>query len=298
MIVKVEYVPMLAGSAFVTLIFGGFLFLILFSDFSQISVQHPIVAFAAPALSQQKEETANAIQTVFETKQAGINLLGKKRIVLRMDNVQDSASETQILLIKRCLDQNLALTIGVIPSRIGKNKVLVAFLLENSKSGKLEIVQHGWDHSVNEFKDLNYSQALERIKKGREKFANLFGKYPTTFIPPYNEYNQATLDAIANLNFSVVSAGSQFKKEGNVFAIGQSVSSKEYSEDSNGTLRNPVTVIEQCKKSLEYDNHCVFTFHPRDYDSTTLQSFDAIISGLQQTGAEFVTFEQLATRIN
>ena len=314
LIVKMEYIPLIAGTVFVTIIFGGALSLIVFSDFSQVQLQHPLLAISKLGRAdtgQNPEQTQtlalaatcnynyDLVKTNFITKEKGLELSKKRTIILRMDDVQDSfMDDSQIQIINLIIDNNYALTVGVIPDRIGKDPKITDFVKKFENNPNFEIAQHGFDHSFEEFQNIDYSTAYFKIKQGQEKIAQLFGKNPITFIPPYNRYNQNTVQAAKDLNFEIISAINEFKKN-ELLLIGENTPNIDYIDDSNIPVLIPSQeIIRQCNNSLNYSNVCVFYFHPQDYstngkiDPEKLRNLQDILEGMNELDAEFMTFSQ------
>jgi peptidoglycan/xylan/chitin deacetylase (PgdA/CDA1 family) len=79
-------------------------------------------------------------------------------------------------------------------------------------SGILDIALHGYSHQTNhdkymrEFSGLDYKSQLERLKKGKEFLEDMIGVPVTTFVPPWNNYDLNTLQALEELGFSTLSA--------------------------------------------------------------------------------------------
>jgi hypothetical protein len=85
------------------------------------------------------------------------------------------------------------------------------------QSGVVEAALHGWDHqpqtallaahgAKSEFKNRPYSEQLARIQEGKRLLEQWFGWPVRTFIPPWDSYDAATLQACAQVGLEVLSA--------------------------------------------------------------------------------------------
>jgi len=88
------------------------------------------------------------------------------------------------------------------------------------RSGLVEIALHGFAHrdnaiapvnpgSESEFRDLSYSSQLRMLTAGKATLESLYHVNVTTFIPPWNSYDENTLRALDSLGFDLVSGASQ-----------------------------------------------------------------------------------------
>jgi predicted deacetylase len=81
--------------------------------------------------------------------------------------------------------------------------------------GCLEIALHGHSHQnhsgapagqYSEFANLNSNEQCRRIREGRALLEELFGTTVTTFIPPWNQFDKHTVEALLDNGFETLSA--------------------------------------------------------------------------------------------
>jgi peptidoglycan/xylan/chitin deacetylase (PgdA/CDA1 family) len=88
------------------------------------------------------------------------------------------------------------------------------------RSGLIEVAMHGLTHGDNaiapkgpgsesEFRGLGYSSQLRMLSVGKATLESLYHVKVTTFIPPWNSYDENTLRALADLGFDLVSSSGQ-----------------------------------------------------------------------------------------
>jgi peptidoglycan/xylan/chitin deacetylase (PgdA/CDA1 family) len=124
-------------------------------------------------------------------------------------------------------------TIGVIPRHaadethdprgaayreLGENPAMVDFLREYVARSGSEVALHGYTHRTNrrsqpsrreyfEFRRLSAETQAAMIRRGTEIIERELGVRPSTFIPPWNRLDRATLRACAQTGYKIVSAG-------------------------------------------------------------------------------------------
>jgi peptidoglycan/xylan/chitin deacetylase (PgdA/CDA1 family) len=136
---------------------------------------------------------------------------------------------TELLMVFQ--KHNIPCTYGVIPyasdTFTDDPASCVAIDLETAgrltgavRSGLVEVALHGLAHrdnaiapkgpgSESEFRGLSYSSQLRLLSVGKATLESLYGVSVTTFIPPWNSYDENTLRALEDLGFEVVSSSGQ-----------------------------------------------------------------------------------------
>lgn len=146
-------------------------------------------------------------------------------IIFRYDDysaLSNTAAEQEILEVFE--KYHVPLTIGVIPYAISNTYNPVpqqVFPLEGAKleilkttveKGIAEIALHGYSHQANtdkslsEFLGLPLSRQVELINGGKTFLQEALNTDISIFIPPWNSYDQNTINALDALSFSTLSA--------------------------------------------------------------------------------------------
>lgn len=148
-------------------------------------------------------------------------------IVFRMDDYSAiSNTELELKVIDLFQKKKVGITFGVIPfvcagdERETSSQNLIRLTREKGdilktkiESGFLDIALHGYSHQVNtskessEFAGLDYDSQVERLSKGRHALEEMTGTLVKNFIPPWNQYDKNTLQALEELGFKILSAG-------------------------------------------------------------------------------------------
>ena len=137
--------------------------------------------------------------------------------------------------------------------------------------GLVEIGQHGYQHCSNylhdmalnglsEFNDLSYAEQFDKISRGKTILESAFGQEVTTFIPPYNRFDNNTLEVLENLNFTILSDGSGINNSTKVHTINRNASLTELHEYLNQRETNlpPYLFIMYHSYELKDDVDSIF----------------------------------------
>lgn len=214
-----------------------------------------------------------------------------RKVILRIDDIQAYAwPDVTKKMIDDALSKQAPLTLAVIPNNLDQDKELIGFL--QKRSCNLEFALHGWDHSDNpaEFANLNYDEAKTKISNGIRMLALLGNKKVVTFIPPQNQYSDATLKALNDEDIHVISS------EGD----GQYDYDATTYDFLNNKLNTSDYVLSECSKTFVDSNYCIVMIHPQDYttngefDQTKYETYLNMIDGFKRNGDSFTTIADMA----
>lgn len=229
----------------------------------------------------------------------------EETIVIRMDDVGegDLWDDTIINVTDAILERNMSITMGVIPNRrIENNKIMLNYLLNKVGNPRVEIAQHGTNHSINEMENLSEYDAYNVIVSGLDKLTRVLNVRPVTYIPPYEKYNENTTKALSRLGFKIISADSkEYIYTNNVATIRwnagtQSWKNVELDQEKDYTYG----IVTSCYRSLNVRNLCVILIHPQDFinednkmDKYKYTEFVRLLDNLGKLNARFATFRDL-----
>ena len=207
-------------------------------------------------------------------------------------------------LLRIFQEHNIPCTYGVIPyasdTFTDDPANCVAMDLETAgrltgavRSGLVEVALHGFAHrdnaiapkspgSESEFRGLSYSSQLRMLSSGKATLESLYRVSVTTFIPPWDSYDENTLRALEDLGFEMVSSSGQ------TYAIAANARLQRLRflpyTCMPGHLRE---AIEFARVSSDPDPIIVVLLHAfnfveydRDRGQFTCQSFDDLLSWL------------------
>jgi peptidoglycan/xylan/chitin deacetylase (PgdA/CDA1 family) len=103
------------------------------------------------------------------------------------------------------LAENQPLTLGIVMNHIGRNPALMGKILEGQDKGLFELALHGYDHLY--YTKLPPQEQLNQLSYANLRMQDLFGKPSEVFIPPYDVFNNYTIDAMTKLGIKIISAG-------------------------------------------------------------------------------------------
>ncbi len=121
----------------------------------------------------------------------------------------------------------MPITVGVIPFRRRAEELIpltqdrATHLIDAQNAGIIEVALHGYCHETvrgeqqppSEFMGLDVATQIERIREGRDLLAATFGCPVTGFVPPWNTFDLATVQALTKLEFRYISAGMDLPAE-------------------------------------------------------------------------------------
>ncbi len=102
------------------------------------------------------------------------------------------------------LAENEPLTLGIVMNHIGRSPALMEKILEGKDKGLLELALHGYDHLY--YTKLSPQEQLNQLSSANERMQDIFGKPSKVFIPPYDAFNNYTIDAMTKLGIRIISA--------------------------------------------------------------------------------------------
>ena len=136
-------------------------------------------------------------------------------VVFRLDDPRPVCDSVSMRVVQLFNAKQVPLTIAmvpcdscenIIPPPISTNSQYVAEIqLDN-----IELSLHGLTHQningAGEFGGLDSTEAVRRIAKGKHALQAIFDKQITTFIPPFNSWNEHALTAMRMHGMNVISA--------------------------------------------------------------------------------------------
>jgi peptidoglycan/xylan/chitin deacetylase (PgdA/CDA1 family) len=134
-------------------------------------------------------------------------------VIFVMDDVNDSTySKVQIATMDYFISKNLPFTASIIVSQFANSSELDVYhkVQEGFDKELFEIAIHGnrhVDHSPLTKEEQEYDFSL-----ANGKLEYLFGKRADIFIPPGNEFNRHTIEAMADLNITLFSTSPNAEK--------------------------------------------------------------------------------------
>jgi peptidoglycan/xylan/chitin deacetylase (PgdA/CDA1 family) len=260
---------------------------------------YPMVV-QAPPFEYSNNYDIDVIDDRYNRKDIIFNKSVNKRVfIIRLDDVQTVRwNDITTKIIDSTLERNMSMTLGVIPSEINTNTSFFKYLRNVSKDERIEIAQHGTNHSLKEYSYINESEAFKLINSSIYTITKITGKYPITFIPPNNQFDEINAtEALSRLGFRIISSDYDiFGHTGHVMNIGYS----EATVDRNYNITPVKEVIDGCSWALNKTRVCVILVHPQDYensdgllDTEKFNNYIELLDSLKDINATSITFADL-----
>jgi peptidoglycan/xylan/chitin deacetylase (PgdA/CDA1 family) len=169
-----------------------------------------------------------------------------------------------------------------------------AHLLEAERAGAIEIAQHGHSHLRrganqrgvrSEFAGVPAVDQTRLIGEGRKHLATVLGHDVSGFVPPWNTYDQSTMQAVAAAGFEFLSAGPEVVPFGTLPVVPATCSLRDARRAAEGALffrsLAPLLVVV-----FHPDDFEEFRFPPRPDEAppfTNLRELEALLDWIQST---------------
>ncbi|MFL6405205.1 MAG: polysaccharide deacetylase family protein [Nitrososphaeraceae archaeon] len=127
-------------------------------------------------------------------------------VIFAMDDIADyGLNKVQLATMDYFISENLPFTASIVVSQLANSSNLEVFhkVEEGLDKNLFELAIHGYRH-------VHYSQLTREEQKNDFSIANarleyLFGKRADIFIPPFNDFNLHTIEAMSDLNIHLFS---------------------------------------------------------------------------------------------
>ena len=137
-------------------------------------------------------------------------------VVFRLDDPRPVCDSVSMRVVQLFNAKNVPLTIAMVPCDSCENIITPPHISTNSQyinaiqQNNIELALHGLTHQningAGEFGGLDSTEAVRRIAKGKQALQAIFDKEISTFIPPFNAWNEHTLTAMRMHGMNVISA--------------------------------------------------------------------------------------------
>jgi peptidoglycan/xylan/chitin deacetylase (PgdA/CDA1 family) len=125
----------------------------------------------------------------------------------RLDDIQDWwARNAQLAILDVFKQTNTPITIGVITGHFGTDLELVNHIktILQDPTWDVEVALHGFNHE--DFTNYTYDEQLALLQQGVQVLTSTLGVTPKTFLPPFNAFNNDTLNALLATGFTSISS--------------------------------------------------------------------------------------------
>jgi len=266
-------------------------------------------------LMQEKDNSENQ-EVIFQISR--MNETSKTKIscncvAFRLDDIRDQIlpDSLQFRIVDWFMDREIPLTIGIIGNQFGNESSTTSVIKQHLfKHGEiLEIANHGWNHES--FKRFTLEEQSSFIQKTNEKIFEKLDVIPRVFIPPFNHFNEFTIQALQENGITHMSSI-------------QSIDKPPYPLQNSKFYRFPATsttgefvnlekriwgvwsgekTFDFIEKSISKNGFAVVMMHPLDFgqyakpgnalDMTRIQELEFVINNIQDAGYNLVTIGKI-----
>jgi peptidoglycan/xylan/chitin deacetylase (PgdA/CDA1 family) len=247
----------------------------------------------------------------------------RKLVIFRLDDVGFGSINALIAIMDEFIMKNHNLSLGLVMNPVDRDSQLVKKIEYGKNRGLFELILHGWDHA--DYAKLNEKEQKDSLHKATEKMQNLFGVTSRTFIPPYNSFNNSTLQAMNNVGIRIISSMLNYEDEKDIFRmktidnaiadpnltyhVPETASFEKW--DRNGhPIRIPIKeILDDIDLSLWYYGYAVITMHPITFvklhdgesdgvvDEYQINDLRTLLEHVESKNAIFTSFSKI-TAIN
>ncbi len=217
------------------------------------------------------------------------------------------------------IENQIPLTHGVVPHDENANTSLeenheVCEYLRDEKENNEELFSyslHGYHHlqetefqGQSEFGDLSKEEQQQKIREGKNIIEDCTGETTTTFIPPFNTYDEITVQTLAEENFTLISGGAttqeEYFGERGLWEDEQLIhlpSSLHMEDWETEDVKNLETMKEQYQNNKENQEINVVLFHYFFFtEEDRLEKLEQLMTYMKEDGAKFLTLEEFAEK--
>ncbi len=223
---------------------------------------------------EPQKSTDPEVMTIFQ-KYPGSRAYAPKNkyIVFRNDDVAAFwSANTAINVTETFRTKKIPIVLGIIPlnrhnQKLTEDNTIMTYLMKIKSDQSIEFAIHGYNHEIEEFREVSYDDAIFKISSSFKTLHDAFGVTPTTLIPPYNSYNNNTVQALKTElgKNSVISSGYYDILNGIAFTgfedvlyIPQTTDIYDYDKDH---LHSTEEIVNSCEYAISRYGICVLTIH-------------------------------------
>ena len=246
-----------------------------------------------------------------------INKLSCNCVAFRLDDVPGPFPIVEIELINFFMEKKIALTLGIMGGMLGdvlendvlseNNKAISIELIKEELKKNAEILElsnHSWRHR--NLLAFDREGQLNQIMKTDHQIIEIFGKKPAVFLPPYNNFNQDTIEILKENGYTHMSSGrnkdfAPFPLKDSEFYRFPATTLTGWRDTSGEWVTSPHQVtFSEIKKGLSDHGFAVVMMHPRDYtmknntenfdvvNEKQIQELELLIKDIQDNGLRIV----------
>ena len=228
----------------------------------------------------------------------------KKEYILRFDDVQDTyLSQEQQDVIQWCMDNDMAISLGVIAGFFGSDTKLVNKVRDCLAQGrdKCEVWNHGMDATTRFGDGMPVDQIQTILEDSDQIIFDTLGYKASTMVPHQNSWSPNVLQALRNMNYDMISAGinvgMQFDTTLDPLQMPHQTMTADWGFGRWPKIP-PSAILAACQAAYAAgDAACVIMSHPHEFGlgTVSLNDLTELIGLLDADGWSSTTFHSIAS---
>lgn len=206
--------------------------------------------------------------------------VGERVVMIRIDDIQDYGmpspyAEPEKKLLQYHLAERVPALLSIIPSRFGRDPQLIDQIKEGLELGLFTVGIHGWRHEP--FTNLSLTSQLGDLQRGKNRLEAVFGIEVLSFVPPYSNFNEDTIEALKASGLTLMSSatyeGDIPREEGGILFVPQTVTTAEVVQNTDTWNQLSFELVtEQIEDSWISYGVAIMVVHPRQFVGSDSES--------------------------
>jgi len=219
-------------------------------------------------------------------------------IVIRIDDIQDFAfKKAQLFLLNSSIHNHVPLSLAVITSMFGADVEILQAVKLAVNSG-CAVAAHGWEHE--DLVELTFTEQLRLLFQAKNQIRETLGVVTKTLVPPMFSFNGATLNAMREEDYDIISSSEDLLEPGLISGVRSLPATVEFSDFSNEswTVKSIESIKAEITMSVQRYGFAVILTHPQEFitggelNSATVELYETLLENLNGTYS-FKTLEEL-----
>jgi len=197
----------------------------------------------------------------------------ERAVIIRIDDMQDygqpsSYAPPEKMALQYHVSERIPALLSIIASRFGNDPQLIDQIQEGLRLGIFTIAIHGWHHQP--LINLSQAEQISEMQRGKNRLETVLGIKVLSFVPPYNKFNDATVEALKKNGLTLMSAaiyeGDVPREEDGIMFIPQTVTTAEVEfQTDSWTPLSFESIIKQIEESWNSYGVAIVVIHPRQF---------------------------------
>lgn len=219
-------------------------------------------------------------------------------VIIRVDDIQDFAfREAQLFLISESIINQVPLSLAVIAGMFGRDNDIVTSVKQAVSQGT-EVTVHGWEHE--DFTRFSLEEQSAILSVSRSRIKNVLGYHADVLVPPMFSFNEDTLTAMHDEDYTSISTFVDVQSPGLVGDALSIPATVELSDFSEGTwkMKSPDATLIEISESVRRYGYAAIVTHPQEFisegklDPANAESFRFLLKVLKENYS-LKTFKEL-----